>query len=91
MVVSSISIALGTFMGLCALTSILLNLLTIYIIVKGGFLGQRENSIYILSFANLIIDGTHASFVLIYLVPASVVQVCFLRKWAFIEGFGEDT
>lgn len=77
---STISIALGTFMAICALCSITLNLLTIYIILIGGFVRSRENSIYILSLLNLVIDCAHATFVFVYLVPASIAQVGFLQK-----------
>jgi hypothetical protein len=75
MAVTTVSIALGTFMAICAATSIILNLLVIYTIVLGGFLRARENSIYILSLLNLVIDCAHATFVFVYLVPSSIAQV----------------
>jgi hypothetical protein len=81
MAVTTVSIALGTFMAICAATSIILNLLVIYTIVLGGFLRARENSIYILSLLNLVIDCAHATFVFVYLVPSSIAQV-----WGFCLG-----
>ncbi|KAI6186035.1 G-PROTEIN-RECEP-F1-2 domain-containing protein [Aphelenchoides besseyi] len=68
------SISLGALIALLAASSVAANLIVLYVIVAGGLLNKRQNSIYILSTLNLIGDCAHATFVLGYLAPSSIAQ-----------------
>lgn len=54
-----------------------LNLSVLFVLIRGRFLSQKRNGIYILSFGNLIGDTLQQLMVLVYVGPSSIMQVCF--------------
>jgi hypothetical protein len=52
-----------------------LNISVLIVLVKGGFLGQQHNGIYVLTFGNLIGDTIQQLMVMIYVGPSSIAQV----------------